>query len=276
MFCPNCGIQLPDKARFCGGCGTAMPDVPQNEVLCFLKEKFVASNFTVATVLLTVGAALGVISGTLPVIEILTVIALWMLISAAKGNKPLTGYTGGLTTARVAVQIQRIFSWIAVGALAVSGVLIAVLGVVAAELIGTEEVFATPEFSYYLGLLGGYDIADIGGALFVIMGIVFVIMAVVTALFNVFMMGSFLKCARSFENSAKIGKLMIDKLESTRGWIIFIGVIECMSAIGVIETVIIGDISSSLFGFAANVCTAVALFMFAASLKSKENVVDNF
>ena len=29
MFCPNCGKQLPDDARFCGGCGTKVEAAPQ-------------------------------------------------------------------------------------------------------------------------------------------------------------------------------------------------------------------------------------------------------
>lgn len=33
MFCPNCGTQLPDHARFCAGCGSAIPEVvPQQPI----------------------------------------------------------------------------------------------------------------------------------------------------------------------------------------------------------------------------------------------------
>lgn len=276
MFCPECGNQLPDNANFCGACGTSVPNTSENKVLHFFKEKIAAPVFTVATALLTAGASLGVFSGELPVVEILTVIGLWMLVSAAKGNKPLAGYKGGLTMARVAIQIERVFNWIAVVALAVSGLLIALLGTAAAQFIGSEEIFSDPEFSTYLGLLGGFDIADIGGVLFVVLGIVFVVLAVFVALLNVFMLGSFLKCALSFENSAKTGNLFIDKASAARGWIIFIGVLEGISAVGVFANVAFFLTAQNIFSFAGGICTAVALFMFASVLKREENIVDNF
>lgn len=108
MYCNNCGHQSPEDFRFCPKCGAERQAEPAPAAelsappveerfstnpaaqffLSLLKDKL----FFVICILMTVSSGAAILTGSLPIIEILITVFLWLLHAQAEKNVADAGY----------------------------------------------------------------------------------------------------------------------------------------------------------------------------------------
>lgn len=239
MFCVHCGKNLVNNASFCSYCGASQaPEAKQtngeNSVATLFQSFFGSTNFLVATVFFLVfvcaSALSNITSGVLPIgiFHVLVTIAFFKLQGLAKKGAPLFAFVAPLKMLRIIIKIYRIVLWVLVGVVAVCGAIISFVGVIAGAGLGEIIEEALHEADIYL-----YDgaISHLGGIALLFIGIIFVFLAAIIAIINAFAFGAFYKTVSSAEFSAQTGKYQIDALGSTRGWLIFTIVCQCISSI---------------------------------------------
>ncbi len=245
MYCKHCGQELEENVVFCHNCGKAVNDLNETTFgTTALGFKFESKNFFYAILFFTLAASgtflSGLLSGnvSIPILEIFAIISFWKLHNSAKSASPLAEYVSPLKTLRILVTVYRVLLWIVVGVFSVVGILMMLIGVSAnAELIdsfveGVNEGLI--EFEGFDMLLGGgiaFLMQNIGLFL-IIFGAIFFVVAVVCLVFNLTMYRSYLKCAESFEQSARTGICKIEKQDTVKKWLVFNLVCSCISAFG--------------------------------------------
>lgn len=285
MFCKFCGCEIEDGALFCTSCGkslewtagytdTAAVSPVEEEFI----NKFSSKNFSIATVLFTVTAALSLLVGIMSssvniitlVLNIFAIIAFWKLKSTAEKKSPLENFGSPLKILRVLTVIQRVVMWIFVGLFGVLGLLMVVIGasfdneLAAAFIEGFEQGTLDVDLAGFEELFG--VIADNAFLFIIILGAVFVVIAVVMAVFAATMYATFVKCAKQYEDTAKSGINVITKQRSARGWLIFTAVCSIISALGTLSEIsLLG--TSGILTLAGEVCNIAFLFCIINILK---------
>lgn len=280
MFCKFCGCEIADDAQFCTNCGkslqwteaytdTAAVSPMEEEFI----SKFSSKNFGIATILLTVATALSFVAGILandisiPIFNIFAIIAFWQLKNKAENQSPLASFASSFKILRIINVIQRVLLWIVVGAFGVSGVLMVAVGASFDETFAASFIEGFNEGAVDLEL-GGFEnifgsVADNIFIIIIIMGAVFVILAAVVAIFAATMYGTFVKCAKQYEDTANSGVNVITKQNSSRVWLIVMAVFSILSAVGSLGV----SNAAEILALAGEVCNIVFLFFMINVLK---------
>lgn len=230
MYCTYCGNEIDNAATFCNHCGkptnepTAEVSVETpvgNPVAALFGQVLSSKSFLTGTVLFTVATALSFLASiassgmaTIPILNVITIIALFLLRSRANNCVAHFEYAGPLKALRVVTIITNVVIWIAAVCLAVSGGLLLICGNVLSksgasldDVSNFVEMDAATE-----GLLSGlFSNPDASfGMIFTVLAIIFIIVAVVLAIIAILIYGrlsKFLKAAISAANTGEFGEL---------------------------------------------------------------------
>lgn len=280
MFCKFCGCEIADDAQFCTNCGKSLQwteNYTDTVAVSPMEEEFISKfsskNFGIATILLTVATALSFVAGILandisiPIFNIFAIIAFWQLKNKAENQSPLASFASSFKILRIINVIQRVLLWIVVGAFGVSGVLMVAVGAsfddefAASFIEGFNEGAVDLELGGFENIFG--SIADNIFIIIIIMGAVFVILAAVVAIFAATMYGTFVKCAKQYEDTANSGVNVITKQNSARVWLIVMAVFSILSAVGSLGV----SNAAEILALAGEVCNIVFLFFMINVLK---------
>ena len=242
MFCPNCGADLGDSA-VCPNC--ASEPYEQDEFSCvteaadarpgILKAAFSDPLFLVMCILLSVSGVFSVFSvfsgGTfsLPIINILFVIALWLVFASTKTDgAPLS--PGGLKLADGTTTAVFVIYWVIVGlcavgtiagfALAASSTTSAYIGNIISQYV-FENVYIDFPFAISMAV----------SAVFIALAVVCVIAAVVMVLINLFLIRNLKKFIHSVRVSSDTGVEDIQKARTVSTWLIVLAVFNGISTL---------------------------------------------
>lgn len=199
-------------------------------------------------------------SFTFDVLDILLVIACWLLYAASRNVSGGERFGAPLKILSAVATICYILNWIAVGFLA-----LAALVVVVAVSIGDGIVSEIlDELEIRGGLGGAEEIIDaeelvgflLSGGLALIALVLTMVVAVVVV-FNIFCFGSFRRTAKSFVNAHKTGVCCFEKIEAASAWVLVYGIITA-----------VGSIGSLSVGSLCGIAMAVGFIMFSVVLRS--------
>ena len=325
MKCKVCGKEVPEYFRVCDACGADMTPPAAEPVVTEqpldsqpitipsaadlydpisqkLSAKFGGAAFLIAAILFAVYSAISTfILGSLPIIEIIATVAMFMLYGKARAKADTYEYRSPLKMMSGIALAEYIIGWVIVGLFAVIGGLIALMGVAYDSL--DLDMADVGDFSELASL--GIDLETMLGIVLVVFGVVFVVIAIVCIFFNIFCIGRMRKCAKSFADSCESGVWFIEKLGAVRGWLITLGVFQSLSALSSLASLpaalmssamvdesigIIGgaDMPSLTYGLTESlatlsvgsiflevigmVCMAVAFFLLASCAKEEEKI----
>lgn len=204
MFCTYCGQEIDASATLCPACGkpTSEPTVQttqieENPVLRLFSQVCSSKDFFTATVLYTISAAVvflgSFLSGgtaTLPIFNIITFIALFLLRSRANNCAPLDGFLGPTKALKFVNGFIYVFGWIAAVILAVSGGILVALGGSSAKFgLSFSDIFKISgvEAAAFGDLASLFS--DSVSVFFIVMGIIFLVVAVFLVLITIFVYG---------------------------------------------------------------------------------------
>lgn len=246
MFCPKCGADLGDST-VCPNC--ASKPYEQDEFCCvteaetahpgILRAAFSDPLFLVMCILLSVSVVFSVFSAfsggtfSLPIINILFVIALWLVFASTKAEgAPLS--PGGLKLADGTTTAVFVIYWVIVGLCAV----------------GTIAGFALSASSTASGYIGSiisqyifenvyidipFAISLFASAVFIVLAVVCVIAAVVMVLINLFLIRNLKKFIHSVRVSSDTGVEDIQKAQTVSTWLIVLAAFNGISTLSALS-----------------------------------------
>lgn len=281
MFCTYCGKEIDNSAEFCTYCGrpTSEPNSvsveaaaqPMGEAL--FGGVFEDKTFFTATVFYTIATALSFLANILlgeimpPVLNIFVIFALFKINSLYNSGAPLLSFASPIKILRVIVNIIRIVCWVVAGILGVCGAILTFSGF---ALRGAADI---ADFAFALELDAQSQAIlekiteglGIGlGLIIGVMGIVFIVIAAALLVLALFMYGSFYKSAKSAENAANTGEILLEKVNATRGWLIasaVIGIISAVFSLGSLAG------ASGILAIGSEACHIVTYFLFAKLMR---------
>ena len=155
MKCYNCGAEYANMMPACPRCNAVNTLMQQQQQYQQQQQQYTANNtqrppyptavelikkvgqsklLFVATILLTISAAVNAIVGSFDLISILMVVGLWMFYAESRKDRgPFKMDTASLKMLRVSQTIQIVLIWVVVGILALLMFLLAILGWSAAQ-----------------------------------------------------------------------------------------------------------------------------------------------
>ncbi|MBE6729393.1 MAG: hypothetical protein E7568_04070 [Ruminococcaceae bacterium] len=259
MICRHCGFEANEDFKFCPKCGKdssfVTPTIILNPATAKITSSLRDNLFLVICILMTCACGLGVISGGLPLINILLTIFLWLGYSKFKKGiidvTPLKNISGTVYASYVITNVCYII-------LIVCGVILTLLlGLIAnnrtaineiVEIIGSEfPVFLNIPYALY-------------AVLAIVIGVAILIGAVAGLLINILGLRKIHRFAQS------VYKMILNEAadfynpRAAKNWLIAFGVFMVVSAVT--------SIGTSFFAALSNGCNAAACFI-SASLINK-------
>ena len=241
MKCNNCGFEAVESFEFCPNCGTAV-NLPEavslnpaaDIVLAALKDKL----FLVICILMTVSTAFSLVAGSLPVIEILITIFLWLTYAKSLKDIAAENHLRCVSGSVYANYVIR----------NVAAIIIIVCGVIFGAVLGTLNyteilnALATDygEIASQIESLPESILEIIG----FIIGFVFVIIGVVYLLINILGMRKIHRFAKSVYQSIDLRTPAFEYAVAAKNWLIFFSVMSAISALSSITEGVIVAIAS--------------------------------
>lgn len=261
MKCEHCGFEREDLFAFCPQCGRQVEGVEilaeqkPNFVLQALKDKL----FLAICILVTATAALQVLAGSGPVLQILLTIFLWLVYAKAQKNefdaKNLRCVSGTVYAAYV-------IEYVLAGAMALLGVSFALIFGAAAttpEII-KEFLFSlsdSPElYEMMREIIATEGILSIAGTVFLV---VFLVIAVLIVVFNIFSLGRIHKLAKSVYQSGGTERSALKHVKAAKNWLIVLAVFAILSGLGNLHGATFFSGLASLTDGAAMIISAILI-----------------
>lgn len=249
MKCTNCGLEFNEPMNFCTACGapasideTACPNPAADRVLAVIKDGM----FLAICILMSAVCALSIITGSLPVIEILLTVFLW--ITYAKGRKDIAS-DKHLRCVSGCVYANYVVTNVA-------SIIIIVCGFVIALLLGILTTDAdlfnsfTIEFgSMYPGLVPEALFSAIGWVL----GLAFIVIGAIALIFNLLGMKKIHAFVKSVYQSVALQNAEYVNPKAVKNWLIFFGVCSTISALS--------SISSDFLAATAEGCSTAVIII---------------
>lgn len=225
----------------------------------FLKPAFSDTLFLVMCILLsasTLFSVLSVLGGgtfTLPVINILFIIALWLVFASAKNEgAPLS--SSGLKLASGTTTAVFVIYWVIVGFCALGA--IAFLALSAGSTSAYIGKIIAQSIFDYTDIILPFETGVFASVMFIILAVIFLIGAAVMILINLFFVRNLKKFIQSVRTSADTGVMDIQKASTVSKWLIVIAV---FSGISTLSGFAVFDGSSVLICLASCCETALAI-----------------
>ena len=269
MFCKKCGMQLPEGAAVCPGCGEAVSGGFERGAAS-IKKMFSQPLYLAMCIVLSVAAVIGIKSGN--IFAVLFAVAAWLTYgNAVSKSAPLKA--GGYKFTAVLLKIQYIIIWVAVGLIAVfglvGGILFAFAGNVASYLAGGALDYSSdlsPELSKFVDTLLRFFLSEgawIAGIAFIlVMGAVAACAVVINLCFVKHFSAYASKLGDAVKNGETDSVSLYDKSLSVRLMVLGILYGVCSA-----PALIVSLANSSASDFASNLSTAcVAAVFILASL----------
>lgn len=272
MKCNNCGYENQQNFDYCPNCGTVtQPSEPTqtaeavslnpaaDKIMCALKDNM----FLILCVLITVSCGLSLLSGTLPLIQVLITIFLWLTYAdAQKGfanEKHLQFISGAVYAQYIIVNVVSVILIVC------GGLLIAMSGVIDGA-----------ELAYELFKLEGTGISSDLSDLFslemlrylgTIISIAVTLIGIIALVFNMLMMRKIHRFAKSIYMGIVYQNTNFESPRTVRNWFIFIAVCDGIAAIS--------SILAGALAILTSACTT-AIMIIVAILIDKHFVKQNF
>lgn len=238
MKCTNCSFEYESVFEYCPNCGTKTNQTNDNvvnevemvsinptadKVMCALKDKL----FLCLCILMTVSSGLSFIVGNIPIISVLITIFLWLTYSESKkgfvDHNHLKGISGTVYASYI---ITNVF-------LITCLVCIIFLGVVIAMVGGMDEInYAFQEAINVLDInLLDYGLTqEIMAVAGIILVVVLAICLIFTFIINVLGIRKIHRFIKSVYSGVMFQNPNFENVKAAKNWIIFLGVINAISA----------------------------------------------
>lgn len=302
MFCKYCGFEFEDDVQYCPRCGapqiieqnsygtassfnddTFKTYSPYNGTAQRITDVLSEKAYLIVTILVTVSAVLNTLSGSLPLLDILLSIFMWMAYSSAK--KGSVSYNS-LRNISGTLFAEKIICFVVSGIIGFAGI-----SVLLADKFYSAEFFdgVTAELeengvdiesfiAEFEDKLGSVTVDNFLKVLVLVMGILMIVISVAILLYALFGIGSIHKCVKSMYKGVENGTEIV-KLGACRGWVLVASVFWGLEAVGDFNSLMLNEIESDkilefTFGIIATGCMAVAgiiAFVLLGRLKNREN-----
>lgn len=255
MKCPNCGYEAPNDFKFCRNCGTpsspaataqpapqaAAPAAPSSPAASRMLNTLKDPLFLVLCIAMSVATVFEIVSGSIPVLNILFCVFLWLAFYKA--------YTGAVDTPQLrnlsgTVYAQYVVNNVLLAILAVCGIVVMFfLMAIAGEIGAIEEAlveflaFLEQELHIQLNLSFGVMefIWNLLTTLGWLIGLLVTVICVVGLVFNRLITRRFHRFAQSVYKGLE-DPTVAPALAGVKGWLMVIGVLNALSALGVVST----------------------------------------
>lgn len=246
--CPNCGFMNPYVQAYCPHCGMPMP-VQQDDATGPILNILQSNLFMAICILLSVVCVMNITMASIPLIEILLAVFLWLVYSRA-----CKGYADAdqLRNVSGTVYAQYVITY-------VSAILIAVMGLICTLVISVvlqdSNLInqALAEAIQDEALLENIrQILSVVGAIpAFVYTLIFVLVGAAIILFNIFSLRYIHRFAKSVYRSLQSRRLELEHANAARIWLFIYGGISIVSAILVLT-------SGQLIPMLVNGCNAAA------------------
>lgn len=237
-FCPNCGKEVEKTAA--ANDGNVQPEFFENPSYFKAPDYLKSGLFMTICILMTVGTALKIISGSISVLEILFSIFLWLIYSSARDNNPL--YAQRMRLVSGTIFAGYVINWVLFGIIAFCGLILAIAFGVGVGSLVPENAFSEFANAFSSSL---YDVevteelvdtietvAQFGlSTIILFAAIVMLVAALTVALFNIFGIRSIHKFSKSLYLCESGATNMLVKPNAAKNWILVFGILEGISVI---------------------------------------------
>lgn len=236
MKCIKCGFESPENFNFCSVCGQQQTPVEQisinpaaDVVMPALKDNL----FLAICILITIYCGLSLVSGALPLIQILATVFIWLVYSQSKkgfvSEKHLRSVSGTVYAGYVINNVA--FGIIAFCGIIIGGIFNLVVGVTEfteilaealAELdMSLSDINLTDEIFSFVGWFFGF---------------VFLLIAIVGLVVNILGYRKIHRFVKSVYQSVMYGAVNFKNVRGAKNWLMFFGVCTAISAVGSISS----------------------------------------
>jgi len=258
MKCLNCGTEYKEEYSFCPNCGTPAPiaepvslNPTADKVLAALKDNL----FLVLCTLISISAAVQILAGGIPVIEILITIFLWITYSKSRN-----GEVDSTNLRRISgtVYAQYIINNVLFGILIGCGALISVIF---AFIPNSSNIFEQFEDELLLELpkIASFSM-EILFFIFKIIGPIIMIISIAGLLVNIYGMRKIHGFVKSIYTGVDFQNPNFENPNTAKNWMITFGVFQAIYALS--------NLLVDFFLAVSYSCNAAA-FIIAAILVSK-------
>jgi hypothetical protein len=198
------------------------------------KELFSGTFFLIISILVTAGAAVGIMDGAPNVFTILASVSVWLAYGSSKAGEE---WVRGLGLGRGTVKAMFIVNWVFVGIFSVCGVAVmffyrAISALFFAGLYSGGSIgSAIREYGSGLSELFGF-FQKTGNMAFVWCGLLLLLAAAVTAVINILFFRNLITFCRSLCESNVSEGMHVDKAECVKGWLFVLGILTCIGVLG--------------------------------------------
>lgn len=226
MKCIYCSFENEQDFAYCPGCGASQTPVislnpAADKILCALKDK----SFLAICILLSISCGLSIVEGSLPLINILMTIFLWITFSKSRNG---IADKSSLRNVSGAVYAGYIINNVLFAIIFVLGIILALLLNV---INGTPELL--DEVMAELNVLGESYI-NIVESIFSVSGLVimvlFAFIAVIGILINVFSMRKIHRLAKSVYEATEDPNIDFKYANAAKVWLFIFGVCTAITA----------------------------------------------
>lgn len=231
MKCPKCGYENQQYFEFCPCCGESanMEVISLNpvadRVLCALKSGW----FLCICILTSISCVLGLSNEGLPVFNILFTIFLWLVFAASRKDIADARYIRNISGTVFAFYIT---SWVAIGLLIFSGVLLSLIFVLTSENIDFLQILYESLLENDVPVLVAKEVLNTFSSLsvwFVI--VIFLILIGLIYIFNVLAIRKIHKFVQSVYQSIEMCTFNFVKAKAARNWLFVLGGLQALSAL---------------------------------------------
>ncbi len=259
MKCNNCGFEMNEDFVYCPNCSTPSysPPIMINPAAFKFKEILKSNSILTMCILLTVAGALGILSGSVPLLTILATIFLW--IAYSKGLKDELD-TNQLRCISGTVYAAYIINYVAYIMLLISGIiLIFAFGFISSS----PQLLNSFLDNFELDVSGNVlNIIESNIAIFgFIISFIFIVASVISIIINATGMRKIHRFIKTAYEGISTGQLENRYTVAAKNWLIVFGVFSLLSAF---IDLISGNIMSAL----SSACTA-AVMLLASSIINK-------
>lgn len=233
MQCTRCGFQCDEGLRFCPNCGLPLPR-PLNQGCTQILQAVSSTLFLLICIFISATVVFSISMGSMPLIQILLAVFLWLAYAQAKKGNPDPGQ---LRCVSGTLYAEYIITFVGAGCVALCGILVSFLFsaltsdptilTYSLQQAGLDQA-TIQTVEYYLGLITAVPTA--------LIMIGFLVAAVLMVVINIFSLGTIHKFAKSVYQSLETGNVQLKKVKAAKVWLFILGGLNALSAVSILAT----------------------------------------